>query len=452
VKHALWLPVILWLSPCAPAHAAVLDILADGSGPYADLEQALGAAQPGDTLRLGDGIYTGPGNRNLILGGARLTILSASGQPGDCVLDLEGQGRAFLIYSTPATLLRIEGITLRAGDPRQLPENQLRGCGGGLAIDGFAPGGTVIVDRCIFEDHVADAGGGAFLHEAEARFSDCIFRRNSATDGAGAYCGQSAAGAGVRFAGCLFHENDYPYPAVGGYGAGVYYSHSTGSVASCTFAGNRAWLGGGILVSTASVVEVDSSLIAFSTEGQGLAVHAGVVTIALCDIFGNEGGDWVGAIAGLLGVDCNISADPLFCDAASGDYSLRDDSPCLPENNGCGLMGALGQGCGAEAGVAEGAGASSRPSLRLTGSPIRYGAAIEITCQLKRPGPARLRLFDPLGRPRATIFEGSLSAGVHRLRPRLERDAQGEPLASGLYWLRLESADGGVSRSLLLVR
>lgn len=451
MKHAHWLSVILWLAFCGPAAAAVLDVFADGSGPFPDLEHALGAAQPGDTLRLGEGIYTGPGNRNLILGGPRLTILSASGEPSDCVLDLAGQGRAFLVYSTPTTLLRIEGITLRAGDPRQLPENQLRGYGGGLAVDGLAAGGMVLVDRCIFEDHLADAGGGAFLYEAEACFSGCAFRGNTATDGAGAYCGQSAAGAGVRFTGCLFHENDYPYPAVGGYGAGVYYSHSTGAVASCTFAGNRAWLGGGILVSTGSTVDVDSSLIAFSTEGEGLALHAGAVTIGLSDIFGNEGGDWVGGIANLLGVDCNISADPRFCDAASGDYSLRDDSPCLPENNGCGLMGAFGEGCSAEAGVAEDAGAG-RPSLRLTGSPTRHGAAIEITFQLERPAPVRLRLIDPSGRTCATIFEGALSAGVHRLRPCLERDAQGAPLASGLYWLRLESAGGGASRSLLLLR
>jgi hypothetical protein len=49
-----------------------------------------------------------------------------------------------------------------------------------------------------------------------------------------------------------------------------------------------------------------------------------------------------------------LFADPLFCDpipcadapTTLGDYSVREDSPCLPENNLCGeLIGALGEGC-----------------------------------------------------------------------------------------------------------
>jgi hypothetical protein len=40
--------------------------------------------------------------------------------------------------------------------------------------------------------------------------------------------------------------------------------------------------------------------------------------------------------------------DPLFCDQEAGDFTLREGSPCLPEDPfGCGLVGALGQGCGA---------------------------------------------------------------------------------------------------------
>jgi hypothetical protein len=42
----------------------------------------------------------------------------------------------------------------------------------------------------------------------------------------------------------------------------------------------------------------------------------------------------------------NIFEDPLFCDLADEDLTLRGDSPCLPANNPWGeLIGAHEQGC-----------------------------------------------------------------------------------------------------------
>ncbi len=42
----------------------------------------------------------------------------------------------------------------------------------------------------------------------------------------------------------------------------------------------------------------------------------------------------------------NLSLDPEFCDAANGDFQVKQSSPCAPSNNGCGvLIGALGIGC-----------------------------------------------------------------------------------------------------------
>jgi hypothetical protein len=39
--------------------------------------------------------------------------------------------------------------------------------------------------------------------------------------------------------------------------------------------------------------------------------------------------------------------DPLFCDPEANDFTLQVGSPCLPPNSeGCGQIGALGQGCG----------------------------------------------------------------------------------------------------------
>jgi hypothetical protein len=62
--------------------------------------------------------------------------------------------------------------------------------------------------------------------------------------------------------------------------------------------------------------------------------------LTCCDVYGNEGGDWVGCIADQYGIDGNISEDPFFCE---GSLYLSSDSPCL--YGPCGQIGAHGQGC-----------------------------------------------------------------------------------------------------------
>jgi hypothetical protein len=63
------------------------------------------------------------------------------------------------------------------------------------------------------------------------------------------------------------------------------------------------------------------------------------------DLYGNAGGDWVGAIADQLGQDGNFSEAPLFCGEET--LLLDDRSPCSPlhPQNECGLIGAWPRGC-----------------------------------------------------------------------------------------------------------
>jgi len=79
-------------------------------------------------------------------------------------------------------------------------------------------------------------------------------------------------------------------------------------------------------------------------------------TLMCCDLYGNVGGDWTGYIADQLGLDGNFSADPLFCDTASGDLTLEECSPCLPGSHpdgySCGgVIGAFGAGCECSSGT-----------------------------------------------------------------------------------------------------
>ncbi len=69
-------------------------------------------------------------------------------------------------------------------------------------------------------------------------------------------------------------------------------------------------------------------------------------TFTCCDVYYNTGGDYGGDFDDPTGFDGNISSRPYFCDRDNGDFTLAFGSPCLPENNDCGVqMGTFGLGC-----------------------------------------------------------------------------------------------------------
>ncbi|MBP6875294.1 MAG: hypothetical protein KBD56_04430 [Candidatus Eisenbacteria bacterium] len=113
----------------------------------------------------------------------------------------------------------------------------------------------------------------------------------------------------------------------------------------CTVVGNT---GGGLCAWDEGLLAAVNTVIAWNTGGEGIYCSgSGAADLVCCDIFGNEGGDWVGCIESQQGVNGNISLDPLFCDWQDGDLHLEVDSPCAPEYNpACGLIGALPVGCG----------------------------------------------------------------------------------------------------------
>jgi predicted outer membrane repeat protein len=99
----------------------------------------------------------------------------------------------------------------------------------------------------------------------------------------------------------------------------------------------------GIYSNSASPV-LENCIIAFGAAGSATYCnYSGAVDLICCDLYGNAGGDYVECAAGQLGVNGNISQDPQFCDMANLDFGLVPSSPCHPDNNDCGLVGALGE-------------------------------------------------------------------------------------------------------------
>lgn len=163
--------------------------------------------------------------------------------------------------------------------------------------------------------------------------------------------GSANAGGAVSFGGiwshltlinCVFINNTAAWGGAVGADGPV-------TLTNCTFYGNASEYGACVCAFDWGYSTLDHCILAFSTYGTAFSSIDQVMGMTCCDIFGNAGGDYVGVIADLLGVDGNICMDPLFCDPSAFDLSLQEDSPCAPfspPNPECDLIGAMPVSCG----------------------------------------------------------------------------------------------------------
>ena len=123
-------------------------------------------------------------------------------------------------------------------------------------------------------------------------------------------------------------------------GGGIWLDQTNASVKKNTIVGNRAngptsAYGGGIAILNTGRPIIEENVIALSTNGGGILCALGVTpSITNNLVWGNAGGDTVGDCMTWIGEDGNIQADPLFCGAADGDFSLPLNSPALTQPGG----------------------------------------------------------------------------------------------------------------------
>ncbi|MFC1604216.1 Calx-beta domain-containing protein [Planctomycetota bacterium] len=80
------------------------DVTGDGTkgNPYSTIQKVIDEAGPYEIIQVADGVYTGPGNKNLTwdaTSGKHLIIKSENG-PDNCIIDCENEGRGFILNQT----------------------------------------------------------------------------------------------------------------------------------------------------------------------------------------------------------------------------------------------------------------------------------------------------------------------------------------------------------------
>lgn len=131
--------------------------------------------------------------------------------------------------------------------------------------------------------------------------------------------------------------------AVGSTGGGLLAQNASIQVTNNTFVGCHSISSSGGSAFTGSVSEIafTQNVIAYSTGSESVSSLGCTFSGNNCNLFwGNSSGD----LANWPPPDgIQLLADPLFCDVAHGDVSVRSDSPCV--DIACGGIGALGVGC-----------------------------------------------------------------------------------------------------------
>ena len=90
-------------------------------------------------------------------------------------------------------------------------------------------------------------------------------------------------------------------------------------------------------------------------------------------------------------------------------------------------------------------------ALHLANSPNPTDSHTTVTYMLNEPGAAAVRIYDVAGREVALVREGEHEAGEHSVVWD-GRDERGVAVASGVYFVRLDTVAGVLGRKLVLVR
>ncbi len=252
-----------------------------------------------------------------------LTLRGETGDPADVVIN--GSGTSGLLTCTALVLsdamASVEGITFK--------NCKAENAGGGVRVT------AGLVRNCVFDNgyhggNSGCSGCGVYINGSSAVVTDCVIKNchvgmTGGGNGIGAYITGGGMLANTLVTGC--YRDAYPYAVDT---TGIVYLDK-GTVANCTIAKNT-------LATSALYVNNSSSCVVKDTIcWDNVALRewrAGRPNIAVGGASARISNVCVGAA---IGTD-PILGNPMFADAANGDFTLMPGSPCIGAGtDGCDL-------------------------------------------------------------------------------------------------------------------
>ncbi|MHC4154165.1 MAG: right-handed parallel beta-helix repeat-containing protein [Planctomycetota bacterium] len=265
---------------------------------YSTIQAAIDAAMPSDTVIVADGIYTGPGNRDIDFKGKAITVRSENG-PFNCTIDCGGSStephRGFRFHSGEGSTAVVSGFTI---------------------TNGYGPD-----EAAVWSD---PAGGAIYCQDSDPTISRCIITGNSSGccgAGAGIACVRSS----LTIRDCIISGNG---PAR--YGGGVWFRESGPMISHCTVTGNTA--AGGIWCHHLTTATI-SHCILWGNIGSEIVAQQiswpSHVVVTYSDVEGGQADVTIGTGCTVEWGLGNVDTDPCFVNAAGGDFHLSPLSLCI---------------------------------------------------------------------------------------------------------------------------
>ncbi len=333
----------------------------DGSGDAPTIAAAVNAADDGDSIFVHAGTFNEAGisiSKALYVAGVDGAALT--------IVDGAGLGSGIFTFPTAAKVIVLRDITIKNGSTAIL--------GGGI----YCTNSSVTIEGCVVDNCYSPwYGGGIAVTNASPAIRKVAFRSNRADhDGGGLYFSASSSVVDS----CVFHDNDAARS-----GGAIAMINATPQFSNCTAYRNSAGVnGGGVYVGVGGNPSLARCVVSHAAAGGGIFGETTAVgaSVSCCDVFGNAGGDYAGSISDRTGIDGNISADPVFCDAGFTPpvLSISVLSPCAPASSPCAeLIGALGVGCvkGPDLAIANVEFSAARPV---------FGDSIRATVKIRNTG------------------------------------------------------------------
>lgn len=374
-RSAAWLLGSMLLLASSVAYAKTAHV--PGDHPSIGAALADPTLTHGDTILVGPGTWSGSGNRNLRYDGkdlvvrsthgAAMTIIDAQGVVGDSarVFLFDGDQEPFEGRGAETRNAVLDGFTLVNGlmaseavpeqgiaKSRRRPDDRIQHdlSGGGIMCRLDA---SPTIRNCIIRNCSSEFTGGGIGVE----FSSNPLFENVIVQGCTA--GLSGGGVSVELAGiatfvdCVVTGNSAPV------GGGIA-AHDDTSFQGCVIADNVARRGGGVDAIFPATVDIQRTILwnncANDSGAQmwvdpAIPLFDGALTIS-CSAVDTLGIRDTGSVTQFL--QSNVFDDPRLCEplgcgqapGAGGHYTVREDSPCLPAGNDCGvLIGAFPHTC-----------------------------------------------------------------------------------------------------------